>query len=273
VIFEQMAAQGQSVFSSSGDDGPYECIREDGTTVVSMLDPAAQPYVTGVGGTSFNHFNPGQNPFPSYPAAGTETVWNVDGLCNSSADEYGFPGPGFWCDFVGAGGGGSSQFWGRPAYQRGPGVNNPYTTYGSAHCALATQGTPCREVPDVSMNADEYTGYSEYCTGNASTPNSVCAQISTTPAGWFGIGGTSLSSPFTAAIIADRDGFNGYRTGLANQLFYSLFNSRDYNEYFHDITGIRQFPNNNGLFPVTPNYDEATGIGTLIMAPIITGRP
>ena len=272
VIFEQMAAQGQSVFSSSGDDGPYECIREDGTTVVSMLDPAAQPYVTGVGGTSFDHFNPGQNPFPSYPAAGTETIWNPDGLCSSSADEYGLSGPGFWCDFVGAGGGGSSQFWGRPAYQRGPGVNNPYTTYGSAHCALATQGTPCREVPDVSMNADEYTGYSEYCTGNASTPNSVCATISTTPAGWFGIGGTSLSSPFTAAIIADRDGFNGYRTGLANQLFYSLFNSRDYNEYFHDITGIRQFPNNNGLYPVTPNYDEATGIGTLIMAPIITGR-
>jgi kumamolisin len=272
LVFEQMAAQGQSVFGAAGDTGAFECIRSDGTTIVNSLDPPSQPYVTSVGGTSLTSFNPGQNPNPSYPS-GRETIWNVDGLCNSSADEGGQSGF-FWCAETGAGGGGFSQWWGRPSYQRGPGVNSRYTTYanGSTQCALARTGTPCREVPDISMNADEYTPYSEYCTGNASTPNSVCATISTTPAGWFGIGGTSLSSPFAAAVIADRDGYNDRRTGLADSVFYSLFNGRDPGQYFHDITGVHQFPNNNGLFPTTPSYDEATGIGSLIMAPIITGR-
>jgi subtilase family serine protease len=274
-VFEQMATQGQSMFGAAGDTGAFGCIRSDGTTIVNVLDPPSQPLVTSVGGTSLTNFNPGQNPNPSYPRDGAETIWNVDSLCSQSGSTGGVPGL-QWCALTGAGGGGSSQWWGRPFYQRGPGVQNQDTTYGggpgSMKCALAAKGTPCREVPDVSMNADEYTPYSEYCTGDASTPYSVCATISSTPAGWFGIGGTSLASPFAAAIIADRDGFNGYRAGLANQVFYSLFNSRNPSQYFHDITGIHQSPNNNGLFPTTPNYDEATGIGSLIMAPIITGR-
>ncbi len=273
MIFEQMAAQGQSMFGAAGDTGAFACIRSDGTTITNVLDPPSQPWVTSVGGTSFTHFNPDQNPFPSYPE-GAETVWNVDGLCSNQANSAGGLSGFDWCAAAGAGGGGASQFWGRPFYQRGPGVNNSDTTFGngSTQCALAATGTPCREVPDISVNADEYTPYSEYCTGNASTPESVCATISTTPAGWFGIGGTSLSSPFMAAIIADRDGFNGRRTGSANLLLYSLFNSWNSNQYFHDIVPSRQGPNNNGLFPTTRNYDMATGIGSPIMAPIITGR-
>jgi hypothetical protein len=42
--------------------------------------------------------------------------------------------------------------------------------------------------------------------------------------------------------------------------------------YFHDITGAGQTTNNNGLFPTTPGYDLATGIGTPNMANIITSR-
>ena len=40
--------------------------------------------------------------------------------------------------------------------------------------------------------------------------------------------------------------------------------------YFHDITGLGQSVTNNGLFPVTYGYDEATGIGTPNMAALIT---
>jgi subtilase family serine protease len=275
LIFEQMAAQGQSLFTSSGDTGAFECIELDGTTITNVGDPGSQPWITSVGGTSFGNFNPGQNPFPSYPT-GAETVWNPQGLCNTKAGEFGASGLD-WCDFVGAGGGGTSQYWGRPSYQTGPGVNNAFTTYanGSTHCTLARRGTPCREVPDISMNADQYTPYSEYCTGNANTPFSTCGTFSDgqNPPGWFGIGGTSLSSPFMSAIIADRDSYTGRRTGNANQLLYSLFNTRNPSQYFHDITGIHQFPTNNGLFPTTPGYDLSTGIGTAIMAPIITARP
>jgi subtilase family serine protease len=278
-VFEQMALQGQSMFGAEGDTGAFECIRSDGTTIVNVLDPPSQPWVTSVGGTSLESDNPGTNPHPSYPQ-GVETVWNVDNLCNTKANEGGTatsPDSGlFWCAETGAGGGGSSQWWGRPSYQQGPGINNPYTTYGngSTHCALAKQGTPCREDPDISANADEYTPYAEYCTGNANTPYSYCATFSgsQTPPGWFGIGGTSLSSPLWSAIIADRDSFQGHRSGNINPLLYLLYNT-DPGRYFHDIGSFGNgptTPDNNGLFPTVPGYDEATGIGTPIMAALIT---
>lgn len=270
-IFEQLAVQGQSMFSAAGDTGAFDCIRDGTGNMVNVGDPSSQPWVTSVGGTSLGQFNPGTAASPSYPRAGTETVWNVDDLCNQSADEGSQTGI-FWCTNTGAGGGGNSQFWGRPFYQYGPGVDNPDSTVGNGttQCSLANTGTPCREVPDVSTNADEYTPYAEYCTGSASTPGSSCAGISAT--GWFGIGGTSLATPFWSAIIADRDGYWGHRTGNANPLLYQMMNARG-SVFFHDINGVGQKTNNNGLFPVTRGYDMATGIGTPIMASIILGQP
>ncbi len=271
VVFEQMAAQGQSMFASAGDDGAFDCLGETDSTSASVDDPESQPWVTSVGGTSWQNFNPGTRPHPAYPA-GVESVWNVDNLCNTSADEGGQTGL-FWCAETGAGGGGTSSFWGRPFYQRGPGINNPYTTFGngSTQCAFAAKGTPCREVPDISANADQFTPYAEYCTGNANTPNSVCATFSGSqnPPGWFGIGGTSLSSPLWSGIAADRDSYQGHRSGNFNPLLYLLYNV-DPGRYFHDITGIGQHTTNNGLFPTRPGYDLATGIGTPKMAALIT---
>jgi subtilase family serine protease len=145
---------------------------------------------------------------------------------------------------------------------------------GTTNCALAAKGTPCREVPDISANADAYTPYAEYCTGSAATAFSTCATFSSgqTPPGWFGIGGTSLSSPLWSAIIANRVGFWNHRVGNANPLLYQMYNI-GYQQYFNDITGVRQSTNNNGLFPTRPGYDQATGIGTPKMAPLITGFP
>jgi subtilase family serine protease len=246
-IFEQLAAQGQSLFS--------------------------------VGGTSLESDNPGTSPYPSYPAGGTETVWNVDNLCSDQAPAAanGNQGGYFWCAATGATGGGSSQFWGRPFYQRGPGVNNPNTTHanGSTNCSLASTGTPCREVPDISADADPYTGYAEYCTGSASTPQNYCATFSggEPVPGWFQIGGTSLSAPLWGALIADRDAYTGHRTGNINPLVYLWLNTNP-GKYFHDITGLgrlQQAATNNGLFPTTPGYDEATGAGSPKFAAIITG--
>jgi subtilase family serine protease len=273
LIFKQMALQGQSMFGAAGDTGAFDCIRSDGTDVVNVNDPPSQPWVTSVGGTSFESFNPNANPNPSYPY-GIETVWNVDNLCNASASEGDQPGF-FWCGATGAGGGGNSQFWGRPFYQQGPGITNANTTYANSttNCTLAARGTPCREVPDISANADPYTGYAEYCTGSAATPYSACADTTgESPVGWFGIGGTSLSSPLWSGIIANRVSFWNHRVGNANPLLYQLYNVA-YQEFFNDITGRGQKTNNNGLFPTTPGYDQATGIGTPRMGTLITGYP
>jgi hypothetical protein len=232
-----------------------------------------------VGGTSFEGDNPGVNPHPAYPSH-VETVWNVRNLCNTTDNEGGDPGPlsgFFWCATTGAGGGGSSQFWGRPFYQHAPGVNNPFTTYanGTTQCSLATTGTPCREVPDVSANADEFTPYAEFCTANADTPGSGCGfSANQTPPGWFGIGGTSMSTPVWSANSSDRDSFHGRRSGNIYPLLYLLDNFVP-RRYFHDITGIgplQAVATGNGLFPTTPGFDEATGIGTPRMALLITDR-
>jgi subtilase family serine protease len=284
LIFEQMAAQGQSMFASSGDTGAFECIR-DGTfsdfAPLESLDPASQPWVTSTGGTSFEAFDPGSNAHPGYPY-GTEAVWNTLDVCSgnnsSTATSPGIEN----CGTYGAGGGGHSIFWPMPNYQRGPGVINPDTVSGSSNCSLATGNQPCREEPDISANADPLTGYAEYCTGSTYvSPNptgtayeSACLGLTPTPGapGWLHIGGTSLTAPLFAALFSDRDAFHGHRTGNANYLLYSLFdNSGTRAADFHDITGFHQVSNNNGFYPVTPGYDEATGIGTPIFAGLITG--
>ena len=55
--------------------------------------------------------------------------------------------------------------------------------------------------------------------------------------------------------------------------FAVLKNSVPPGYYFHDITGIgqaQQAATGNGLFPTTPGYDLATGIGTPEMTALIT---
>ena len=81
-IFEQMAAQGQSIYAASGDHGSAD----DGSTR-SVDDPAAQPYVTGVGGTTLATTTPG-GPYSS------EIAWSKSG-------------------------GGASMLWPFPYYQNG----------------------------------------------------------------------------------------------------------------------------------------------------------
>jgi subtilase family serine protease len=93
-IFEQMAAQGQTIVSAAGDDGSSDC---NGITNndPAVDDPASQPYVTGVGGLSVNDIAPL-----------SETVWNTP-------VKTGNPG---------AGGGGVSSLWSRPSWQNAPGI-------------------------------------------------------------------------------------------------------------------------------------------------------
>jgi Chitobiase/beta-hexosaminidase C-terminal domain len=66
VFFEEMAAQGQSVFAASGDYGAYDFI------VASLFFPAEDPYVTAVGGTSLQTSGPGG-------AWVSETAWDRSG--------------------------------------------------------------------------------------------------------------------------------------------------------------------------------------------------
>jgi hypothetical protein len=70
--------------------------------------------------------------------------------------------------------------------------------------------------------------------------------------------GTSLAGPVWAAIIAGRDSDQGKRSGNVNPWLY-----RPQGPLPVAATG-------NGIFPSTPGYDMATGIGTPEMAALIT---
>ncbi len=125
LVFQKMAAQGQTMFAASGDSGSADCYRLDNrASWLAVDDPAGQPGVIGVGGTSLQSLS------------GTDEVtWNNGKYYDATAGQY----------FVSATGGGESAFWARPSWQK---VSGTY-----------------REVPDVSASADPNYGYAIYFNG------------------------------------------------------------------------------------------------------------
>jgi subtilase family serine protease len=227
-FFQQAAAQGQTILVASGDSGSSSCFQLQGGSYDTSLnadDPAAQPYVTGVGGTNLTLKN--DNSYQS------ETVWN-GGLLG------------------GAGGGGLSQFWKQPSWQAGPGVQNQYSN-------------GMRETPDVSLDADPATGYPVYCTAGS---NCTGGGITGGSSGWLTVGGTSAAAPMWAAMIAlanQQAAKAGKNTlGFLNPALYKIGSGSSYGRDFHDITasGSNDEGFNGGAYPVTQNYDMATGWGT-----------
>ncbi len=199
-IFQQMAAQGQTIYASSGDSGAYD---DYPSTTLVVDDPASQPYVSGVGGTSLTvDANTG-----TYVS---ETVWN-DGVGH------------------GAGGGGVSIVWPIPSWQA-----NVSTTYSKTY----------RNVPDVSLNADQNKAYAIYSNGS-----------------WTLYGGTSCAAPlwaaFTALVNQQREAAQMSTLGFANPSLYALGNSQATATDYHDIT-----VGNNYVYQAGPGYDNATGWGS-----------
>ncbi|HTU80289.1 MAG TPA: IPT/TIG domain-containing protein [Solirubrobacteraceae bacterium] len=262
-LFEQAAAQGQTVFSAAGDTGSDDCNAfrtpnvAPGQNPLSVDDPGSQPYVVSAGGTTITDAE-------TQPAQ--EHVWN-DGA------EWG------------AGGGGISMSWAMPSWQlssKVPGIVLPgsadYTNadsiekqfgYPQNFCQAflpgATATTPCRTVPDVSAQADEFTG--------AVTIYSKLFK-SEVPDGWITIGGTSSAAPTWAAMLTE---VNASATcaehpatadgvGFAAPLLYGVAsNPAEYAASFNDIT-----EGNNDIYglddgktyPATGGYDLASGLGS-----------
>jgi subtilase family serine protease len=211
-LFEEAAVQGESVFAASGDNGANDCT----TGVRAVDDPASQPDVTGVGGTTMTSDTPGA----------TETVWNDTGAGG------------------GAGGGGVSRDWAVPSYQSADAVSqsaiNCETTPGAS-----TTSTDCREVPDVSADADPDTGYDIRWDGS-----------------WLVVGGTSAAAPTWASLVTLADSSSactstGTKVGFANSLLYGL-SAADFDDV---ISGNNTNGGATG-YPAGTGYDMASGLGT-----------
>lgn len=226
-LFEQAAAQGQSVVAAAGDDGSTDCK----TSALAVDDPASQPFVTGVGGTSLSSLGP--------PPA--ETAWNDSSIR------------------TGAGGGGVSSFHVMPSYQAdAPSALHVVNHDSSGAPCHAPTGSYCREVPDVSADADRSTGYLIYFDG-AWSPN----------------GGTSAAAPLWAALLALADASPSCKDqaiGFANPSLYDAA-AISYAADYHDVTsGNNDYSpdrNSTGLYPATTGYDMATGLGTPIASNLV----
>jgi hypothetical protein len=266
-LFQQAAAQGQTVFSAAGDGGSDDCNTQEtatpvrGQNPVSADDPASQPYVLGVGGTTIDD--------ASSPPL--EHVWN-DGAIG------------------GGGGGGISESWRMPSWQQlssVPGIVRPgsatYRTankleraagfapgFCRAYAPGATATTPCRLVPDVSAQGDEYTG--------AITVYSHSYANKLTPTGWTTTGGTSSSAPIWAATLAlvnasptcRADPATTRGVGFAAPLLYRI--ASDPAAYAASFTDVRAGSNdtygiaNGTVFAATRGYDPATGLGSPMLS-------
>jgi hypothetical protein len=256
LLFQQAAAQGQSVFSAAGDEGSNDCnaFRTSSPVdpVLSVDDPSSQPYVVAVGGTTID--NATQDPL--------EHVWN-DGA--------------IW----GAGGGGISESWPMPNWQLNslvPGGATSTSNQDSVTAAQDFMGTgfclsdnpvgfleaACRQLPDVSAQADEFTG-------------AVTIFVGELGFGWTTIGGTSSSAPIWAALLADTNASstcqnNGLGTtgvGFVNPLLYAVASNPTADAAsFNDITtgnndqyGVSP-QGGPPLFGATTGYDMASGLGS-----------
>lgn len=136
ILFQEAAAQGQSMFDAAGDLGSEDCTD---STHLSADDPGGQPFVTVVGGTTLT------NPTATRP---TEVLWN-----NKATKG-------------GAGGAGISRFFKMPFYQSGAAAGMHVINANStgAPCG-APAGSYCRQEPDVSLVADPNTGFLVYLDG------------------------------------------------------------------------------------------------------------
>ncbi|MHB1834019.1 MAG: protease pro-enzyme activation domain-containing protein [Solirubrobacteraceae bacterium] len=244
-LFEQAAVQGQTIIAASGDSGSEDCYDPTASfprDYAAVDDPSSQPFVTGVGGTSLTQLG----------ARPTETVWNGGGNAQSLASQ------------PGAAGGGVSMFWPMPPAQSQAatslGVRNPLAN--GTECG--NPGGLCREVPDVSANADPATGYLVYFNG----AGTVAGQ----PTGWQALGGTSGAAPLWAAVVALADASGSCAqsgVGYADPALYRAAGA-NYAGDFNDVTtGNNDYTGaDGGLFPALPGYDLATGLGTPQAAPL-----
>ena len=232
-IFQQLAAQGTTVVSATGDAGAYGCADQvPGTdplaNTVGVNLPASDPYVLAVGATDLAFTS--QN---GAAAVSAEGGWScaptVSSLCAGTSPHGAGSGGGVSIIFRSGDGYGTSLSW-----QTGAGVSNPYSTGG-------------RQVPDVSISGSYGSSGHEY---------SIYYQGK-----WQRGGGTSAAAPEWAALILRIDQ-NLIQQGLkplgwANPLLYQIANGAPTYPAFHDVQS-----GNNLYYNATPGWDYASGLGS-----------
>lgn len=255
-VFLEAAAQGISMFATSGDSGAYDTVRGLGGSLTDPVPPpltadapGSDPYITTAGGTTV----PFSFSFSGGPTASIskESVWGWDYISKYFQTNFGV-------DITGevfsvGGGGGVSVFWPLPRYQQFtsgirkseknqtlflPAFGINYTLPGNYRG---------RNVPDISLNADPESGYS--FVSSLDGPGLLTFE-----------GGTSFVAPQLNGISALLKQSTRGRVGLWNPQVYALQNIFGYGPFsaFSDIRA-----GDNWFYNGVNGYDPGAGIGTL----------
>jgi subtilase family serine protease len=260
------ASTGVTVSFSSGDDGDE--VAASGQRTGDW--PATSPQVVAVGGTSLkvtkkNGYG-GETYWGTYKSLLAKGKWDL----KSSV-------------FYGGGGGGVSSTYPEPSWQKGV-VPHSLATYNVT--------TPGRVEPDISLDADSTTGM---LVGQTQTFSDGTTKYSE-----YRIGGTSVSCPLFAGLMALADQAAGKGLGLVTPTMYGLAAKHKTSRWLRDpaaakivrSTGLSAFANvrpdytdpsnpksqitvtlrtmgNLGTLHALKGYDDSTGLGSPIAAGFI----
>ncbi|MEP6600055.1 MAG: S53 family peptidase [Actinomycetota bacterium] len=242
--YKSAAANGVTVLGSSGDGGSANSRKSPvggpnaGPTIPypTVEWPASDPLVTGVGGTYLC----------TDPTNTTARV--VDSIdppvnCQSHPGEaevgWTFSGGGF------------SHVFAKPDYQN----------------TLPAGSTPIdsmRGVPDIALQASSRTGALVYLSLPPDGNGGLFCGDAPCSTGWYDIGGTSVSCPQWAGLVAIADQINGGGLGLINPALYQLASDpAAYAADFFDVTtGNNTADPSVPGYPATAGWDPITGLGT-----------
>lgn len=271
-LYEQGNAQGITFVASSGDEGSLPCSTDLSATGYynaggispdspGVEEPAADPNVTGVGGTNLTTTSTAaaQDTYVEENAYGDQLI--------SPFDEFGLGEGGFSGGYWGSGGG-VSQFFAKPSYQN----------------LVSTRNATQRTAPDISLQMGGCPGG---ITANPAFCDTQGRSFSLVFIGGelFSLIGTSSSSPQFAGVVAMMVELNGGgstlntpgpmqanapigRLGNINPLLYSLAARQDAAggprapsnlQFVHRrVQGFSGFWGTNTAL----EYNYVTGIGT-----------
>jgi subtilase family serine protease len=239
--YKDAQAAGVTVLGSSGDSGTANTkkapVSQGGALIPfpTVEWPASDPLVTGVGGTYLctDPAAAANQPRTTYIRPG------VGAKCSSATFN---PGGKYQEVAWTFSGGGYSHVFAKPSWQ-------------------SIAGT-ARGVPDVALQASSATGALVYL---SLPPDGNDSNVDANTTGWYDIGGTSLSCPQWAGLVAIADQINGGGLGLINPALYRIgANPARYAADFFDVASNNTNQADDSIpgYPATAGWDAVTGLGT-----------